>query len=56
MKLTNPYFLLGLVLIIVGVVLYYYDLYTFPMYGLPMTTIVLAAIGLILMFLGLKEK
>ena len=57
MKLTDPYFLIGLVVLLVGVVLYFYPvgMLAFTMYGLPMTTIVLAIIGLVLMFLGIRK-
>lgn len=57
MKLTDPYFLIGAVLLVVGVVLHFYPvaMLSYTMYGLPMTTIALAVIGLILMFLGMKK-
>lgn len=57
MKLTSPYFLIGLVAIVVGLGLYFFDMFTFTMYvGLPMTTIVLAIVGLILIFLEFRKK
>lgn len=55
MKLTSPKFLIGLVLIVVGLGSYFLNMFTFTMYGLPMTTVVLAVIGLILIVLELKK-
>jgi hypothetical protein len=56
MKLMSPYFLIGLVAIVVGLGLYFLDMFTFTMYGLPMTTVVLVVVGLILILLEIRKK
>jgi len=59
MKFTDPYFLIGLVAIVVGVLVYLLDMLVFlqiSMFGLPLTTLALVVIGVLMIyFKGMKK-
>ena len=56
MKWTDPYVLGGLGAVLVGLLVYFFfPAYTFTMYGLPMTTVLLTLVGLVLLYMGMKK-
>jgi len=53
---TNPYIIGGIISILAGVLVYFIiPQYSFTMYGIPITTAVLAIAGLAGVYIGMKK-
>ena len=54
--LKNPKVLGGIVLVLLGLLIYFFmPAYALPMLGLPMTTIVFMIVGLAAIYMGMKK-
>ena len=53
---TNPYVFGGIVSIVLGILVYFFlPQYSFPVYGIPVTTALLSIVGLAAVYMGIKQ-